>query len=210
MDDIDHDDDDATATDDIAATMPDPFSAVLLLLDAVADPKTTKSLVRNLAKLTRQITDAETKLSGLQASAAEIAGRLERDIGELQQREAALDAREREREAALAEAREQLVEREQKIARLERAWRNLGEPADVLSGLRAPEFSSLQKARAAHGRPPGRPLDPLLFAEQDSESDAAIDAIIRRDVGDSRSDHLGLPFASSSLSRSTEHKRGAA
>jgi hypothetical protein len=38
----------------------------------------------------------------------------------------------------------------------------------------------------------------------------AIDALIKRDAGDERSDHLGNAFAPSSLTRSTEHKRGVA
>jgi hypothetical protein len=78
-----------------------------------------------------------------------------------------------------------------------------------MSGFRSPEFSPLQKARLAHGQQPGRDPDRLLFSEPDAAPDHGIDAYIRRDVGDARSDAQGNAFAPSTLTRSTEHKRGA-
>jgi hypothetical protein len=56
---------------------------------------------------------------------------------------------------------------------------------------------------------PGRNVDPL-FSEPDAEPDHVIDAYIRRDVGDQRSDAQGNAFAPSSLTRDVSHKRGAA
>jgi hypothetical protein len=74
-----------------------------------------------------------------------------------------------------------------------------------MSGLRSAEHSPLQKARMAHGRPPGRDLDPL-FSEPDVVP-AAIDAMIRRDVGDETSDSQGNHFAAAStLRRDLSHK----
>jgi hypothetical protein len=72
--------------------------------------------------------------------------------------------------------------------------------------LRSPEFSPLQKARMAHGQPPGKDPDRLLFSEPAAAPAAQIDALIRRDVGDERSDAQGNAFAPSTLTRSISHK----
>jgi hypothetical protein len=203
MSDYDHD------TDDTEPTMVDPFAVVIELCHVAANPKAAEAVLKKLRRANSAAAAAEQRC-------AVAAAKLEQREAELAARAAALDVREAaiaEREAgiesSLADARDELVEREQNIARLETAWHNLGEPADVLSGFRSPEYSPLQKARMAHGQQPGKDPDRLLFAEPDAAPAAQIDALIRRDVGDARSDAQGNAFAPSTLTRSTEHKRGA-
>jgi hypothetical protein len=196
--------DDDTDTDDTEdySTVADPV-LIALELCKLANNKTVATAIKKLRRLDRQFAEAQAKLAAIEGQAAELVARAERDVAAIRD-----DAARRLEAAATAEG--ELEQREQRIARLENAWRNLGEPQDVLSGLRSPEFSPLQKARMAHGRPPGKDLDPLFFSEPDAAPSAAIDALIRRDVGDEHSDHLGNSFAASTLTRSVEHKRGAA
>jgi hypothetical protein len=196
--------DDDTDTDDTEdySTTADPVLVALELCRIASNPKTIASAVKRLRRLDRQYADAETKLVAIEVQARELVARAERDVAAIR------DDAQRRLEAAAA-AEQELEQREQKIARLENAWRFIGEPADVMSGFRAAEYSPLQKARMAHGHPAGKDVD-LLGLSQRAEPTVAIDALIKRDVGDERSDHLGNAFAPSSLTRSTEHKRGAA
>jgi hypothetical protein len=192
--------------------MVDPVAAAIAFTDLVdqwtklyklaIDNKANKARLRAAAKLNRQIADAEAKLVAIEADAAAIVTKAENAVKAIHD-----DAQ--WRLDVVESAEQELVEREQKIARLEAAWRGLGEPQDVLSGFRSAEYSSLQKARMAHGQPPGRDPDRLLFSKPDAAPDQDIDAYIRRDVGDARSDAQGNAFAPSTLTRSTEHKRGA-
>ena len=214
---IDQDDEIDTAensddTEDYSApAMVDPVAAAIALSDLAdklyklyslaTNSKANKARLRAFAKLNRQIADAEAKRVAIEADAAAIVAKVESEVKAIRE-----DAQRRLDAAAAAE--QELVQRAAKIARLENLWRLLGEPADVLSGFRSPQFSPLQKARAAFGLPAGRDPDPLNFSV-DAEPDAAIDALIKRDVGDERSDHLGGAFAPSTLTRSLEHKRGA-
>ena len=208
-------DDNTDDTDDTDAIgtpmMVDPVAAAIALTNladqlyrlhkSAINSKANRARLRALAKLDQRIADAEAKRAAIEADAAAIVTKAENAVK-------AIHDEARRRLDAVESAEQELVEREQKIARLEAAWRLLGEPADVMSGFRSPEYSPLQKARLAHGQPAGR--DRLLFAEPDAAPDHGIDAYIRRDVGDKRSDSQGNRFAPSSLTRSTEHKRGAA
>jgi hypothetical protein len=206
------DDTDDIDIDDIDTPMVDPVAAAIALSDLAdklyklyslaTNGKAPKARLRAFAKLNRQIADAEAKRTAIEADAAAIVAKVESEV------KAIHDEAQRRLDAAAA-AEEELAQRAQKIIRLENAWRFIGEPADVMSGFRSAEYSPLQKARMAHGQPAGKDPDPFGFV-QDAEPTAAIDALIRRDVGDERSDHLGNAFAPSSLTRSTEHKRGAA
>jgi hypothetical protein len=213
---VDHDDEiDVSANDDIDDTddimpMVDPVAAAIALTD-LADSlhklyklaltnKTKKARLRVLAEIDRQAADAVVTRDEARREAAAIVEAAQAEVKAMQEAAA-------QRLNAAAAAEIELVEREQKIARLEAAWRLLGEPETVLRGFQSPEYSPLQKARMAHGQLPGRNLDPL-FSEPDAAPDR-IDAYIRRDVGDERSDAQGNRFSPSSLTRSTEHKRGA-
>ena len=178
----------------------DRFADAIALCQ-IAKNKTVATQLKRLRRVNRQIIDAEAKVIAAEKYAAEIVAKAERDVKAIRDEAQA-------RLAAAEAAEADLGTREKRISALEAAWRNLGEPADVLSGFRSPQFSPLQKARAAFGLPAGRDPDPLNLSV-DAESDAAIDALIKRDVGDERSDHLGGAFAPSTLTRSLEHKRGA-
>ena len=175
---------------------------LIALSKFVANAKNIELRARALAKLNRFIRDGEARLAAVQAQAAAMVAKAESEVKAIYE-----DAR---RRLDAAEAAEQdVVQREKNIARLEAAWRNIGEPADVMSGFRSPEYSPLQKARISHGHLPGKDPDCLLFSEPNAAPDHGIDAYIRRDVGDARSDAQGNAFAPSTLTRSTEHKRGA-
>jgi hypothetical protein len=192
---MDHDDD----TD--ANSMPDPFVLAIELCRIAANAKTIEPALKRLRRVGADIDKAEQKLSRLQAEAVgivESAHAQARTIHDEAQRR--LDA---------AEAAEQeLVEREHKIARLETAWRNLGEPADVMSGFRSPEFSPIQKARLAVGQPAGRDPDRMLFAEPDAAPAMPIDAL--SDTSDDpRADRQGAPFLGE-LTRDVSQKRKSA
>jgi hypothetical protein len=210
---VDHDDelDDTDNTDDIMP-MVDPVAAAIALSDLAdklyklynlaTNNKANKARLRAFAKLNRQIADAEAKRVAIEADAAAI-------VAKAQSEDQAIREDAQRRLDAIASAEAELVEREQKIARLEAAWRFIGEGADVMSGFRSPEYSPLQKARISHGQAPGKDPDIYGFSQDAEPAAAAIDALIRRDVGDARSDAQGNTFAPSTLTRSTEHKRGA-
>ncbi|MGA8699652.1 MAG: hypothetical protein WB689_38675 [Xanthobacteraceae bacterium] len=190
--------------DDSAAHYPaaDPFLVALQLCQIATSAKSIAPALKRLRKLGRDIEAAERKLAAVEAQAAELLAKAERDAAVIHEAAA-------QRLEAAAVAEEELVLREQKIARLEAAWRYIGEPADVMSGFRAPEHTALQKAKLAHGQQPGRDPDVHLFT-QDAEPVVAIDALIRRDVGTETTDAQGNAFASSTLRRDLSHKRGAA
>jgi hypothetical protein len=199
----DHDAGNHDNHDDMADFLDHFATAIIALRDLALNAKIKPAQIKKLARLERRVTDSQAKLAVVEVQARELVARAEHDVAAIR------DDAQRRLEAAAA-AEQELVEREQKIARLEAAWRNIGEPQDVMSGFRSPEYSPLQKARISHGQQPGKDPDRLLFVEHDAASDQDIAAYIRRDVGGARSDSQGNAFAPSTLTRSTEHKRGAA
>ena len=199
-DDHDHEDDDQGGSE-IFLVLELLAEAIIAARDLALSAKIKPAALKKLAKLNRQFADAQAGLVAVKAQAAAIVAKAQADV-------AAIHEEAQRRLEAAAAAEQEVAQSKQKIARLESLWAPLGEPADVLSGFRSPQFSPLQKARAAFGLPAGRDPDPLNLSV-DAESDAAIDALIKRDVGDERSDHLGGAFAPSTLTRSLEHKRGA-
>jgi hypothetical protein len=201
---MDHDDD----TDDLSSPALDRITAAIAFVDLAADlydlavnAKVYKAGLRKQARLEKENIAAEQTLAAATTQAAELVAKAHKEVEAIHEAAA-------QRLDAAETAEQDLCERERRIQVLEAAWRNLGEPQDVLSGFRSPELSPLQ-ARRAHGLPPGKDPDPL-FSEPDAVPAAQIDALIRRDVGDERSDAQGNAFAPSTLTRSTEHKRRAA
>jgi hypothetical protein len=179
----------------------DPFTAALELC-RIANNKTVATGLKKLRRVNRQIAEAEAKVMAAEAKAAALVANAERDVAAIHEAVA-------QRLEAAATAEEELAQHEQKIARLEAAWRYIGEPADVMSGFRAPEHTPLQKARLGHGQQPGR--DPDIYGlSQPDAAPARIDALIRHDAGEERSDAQGNAFAPSTLRRDLSHKRGAA
>jgi hypothetical protein len=62
-------------------------------------------------------------------------------------------------EAQQAEA--SVERRREHIAKLEAAWKNLGEPDEVVRGFQSPQYSALEKAKRAHqGQPVTEPSPP--------------------------------------------------
>jgi hypothetical protein len=196
---IDHDDDDidtAADADAEANYLPDPFSLALELCRIAAKPATYAAAVKKLRKVGRDILVAEKKLAAVQAEAAGIVDAAQAEVKAMQEAAA-------QRLDVAATVEHELVEREQKIARLENAWRNLGEPETVLRGFQSPQFSPLQKARMGHGLPPGKDPD-LLFSEPDAPPPMRIDAL--SDTSDDpHADRQGAPFLGE-LTRDVAHK----
>ena len=200
----DHDD-----TENLSTPALDHINAALALVDLAGEfydmalnAKVYKSRLKKLAALEKKNAAAEAKLAAAEAKAAELVAKAESDV-------AAIHDEARQRLEAAESAEQDLCERERRIQILEAAWRYISEPQDVLSGFRSPEFSPLQKARMAHGQPPGKDLDIHGFSEPDA-APARIDALIRHDAGDERSDAQGNAFTPSTLRRDLSHKRGAA
>jgi hypothetical protein len=209
--DNDHDHDHDTDIDDIdTPAMVDPVAAAIALSDLAdklyklyslaTNSKANKARLRAFAKLNRQIADAEVKRVAIEADAAAIVAKVENEVKAIRE-----DAMRRLDAAAAAE--QELEQREAKIVQLENSWRNLGEPADVLSGFRSPQYSPLQKARLAVGQQPGKDPDPLGFA-QDAEPDLRID-IVSDTHHDPHADRHGAPFLGE-LTRDVSHKRQGA
>ena len=193
---MDHDD-----TEDFSTPASDRFADALALCRLAWDAQKTKASLKKLRKLEKDIAAANTKLAAAEAKAAELVANAERDGKALH------DEAQRRLEAAES-AEQELAQREQKIARLEAAWRYIGEPGDVLSGLRSPEYSSLQKARMAHGQPPGKNPDRLFSAEPDAAPAMRIDAL-SDSSDDPAADRHGTPFLGE-LTRDIHHKRRGA
>jgi hypothetical protein len=205
-------DDDIDNTDDTGPPMMvDPVAAAIALTNladqlyrlhrSAINSKANRARLRALAKLNRQIADAEAKLAAIEADAGAIVTKAENAVK-------AIHDEAQRRLDAVESAEQELVEREQKIARLEAAWRFIGEPADVMSGFRSPEFSPLQKARLAHGHPPGKDPAQFLFSEPDAAPAMRIDAM--SDTSDDpNADRHGAPFLGE-LTRDVSHKRRSA
>ena len=197
MNDNDHDDDGDQGGSEIFLVLELLAEAIIAARDLVLNAKIKPAALKKLAKLNRQFADAQAGLVAVKAQAAEIVAKAQADV-------AAIHEEARRRLDAAAAAEQELAQREAKIARLENSWRNLGEPADVMSGFRSPEFSPLQKARMAHGRPPGKDVDVLGLA-QDAEPDLRID-IVSDTHDDPNADRHGAPFLGE-LTRDINHKR---
>jgi hypothetical protein len=176
----DDDTDDTDNTEDYSTmAMVDPVAAAIALSDLAerlcklynlaTNSKANKARLRALAKLNRRIADAEAKLAAIEADAAEIVTKAENEVRSIHE-----DAQ-RRRDAAES-AEQDLRERERRIQIFEADWRFVGEAADVISGRRSAEHSPLQKARMAHGLPPGKDPDPLFFSEPDAALAGQIDA----------------------------------
>jgi hypothetical protein len=209
----DQDDDEQIddAEDFSAPAVVDPVAAAIAFTD-LADSfyrvyklaltnKTKKARLRALAELDRQAADAVATRDAARREAAAIVEAAQAEVKAMQ--EAAT-----QRLEAAAAAEGELALREQKIARLESAWRNLGEPQDVLAGFKSPQFSAVQKARTAHGLPPGKNVDPLFLSEPDAAPAMRIDALSDTS-DDAAADRHGAPFLGE-LTRDVSHKRGAA
>jgi hypothetical protein len=195
-------------TEDLSTPALDSITAAMALCDLSArfydmavNNKVYKAALKKLRRLQRDIAAAEQKLSRLQPEAAGI-------VEAAQAQAVAIHDEARQRLDAAGVAEQEVAEREQKIARLEAAWRYFREPDDVISGFRSPEFSPLQKARLAAGQPPGKDPDRFLLSEPDAAPALPID-LLSDTSDDPRSDRQGAPFIGE-LTRDVSHKRKSA
>jgi hypothetical protein len=135
--------DDVFTNEQNNAAPPDAYAVLVDLLALVADAKAAKRRLRELRQAEAALVAARGELDDAQL---EHEVKWAKDRAELEAERAAVQKR-----ALAVAAREASVEaRHQTIAKLERAWRNLGEPESVISGFQAPEFSAIEKARRAH------------------------------------------------------------
>jgi hypothetical protein len=201
MNDNDHDDDGDQGGSEIFLVLEHFADAIIALRDLVLNAKVKPAALKKLARLNRQYADVQAKFANVEADAAQIVAKAQADV-------AAIHEQAQRRLEAAATAEDELVQREAKIARLENSWRNLGEPADVMSGFRSPEFSPLQKARLAHGRPPGKDVDVLGLSAQ-AEPDLHID-IVSDTHDDPHADRHGASFLGELTRDVSHHKRQGA
>jgi hypothetical protein len=187
--------------DDMADFLDHFATAIIALRDLALNVKIKPAEIKKRAKFERRVADSQVKLASVEADAAAIVARAEDAVKEIH-------AQAQARLAAVEAAEAELEQREKKLTAREQSWRGLGEPADVLSGFRSPEFSPLQKARLAHGLPAGRDPD-LLGLSQPAEPTVRIDAISDTH-DDPRADRHGAPFLGELTRDVSHHKRGAA
>jgi hypothetical protein len=89
----------------------------------------------------------------------------------------------RRRQIATLERKRSLEPRRDRLAKLHQSWRNLGEPPEVASGFKSPEFTPIQKARRAHGisaRPPAASPAEELPPDHWADGEFAAGATISR------------------------------
>jgi hypothetical protein len=169
---------------DDPAPASDTFAAAITLLGAAMDAKAVRQKVLHLQELQRQIPAAEAKLSRLQSEAA---GILEAARAEAERiRKEAADEIEEEKNY-LEHRGAQLAYGERYRAKLEAVRRSA--PNGILSAY------DEHQVRAD-------------LAREDAGG-TAVNALINRDMGDARSDHLGNVFVpGSTLTRDLSHKGG--
>jgi hypothetical protein len=127
-----------------AERAPDGFAVFEQMLKLIADPQSFAKRMGELKRSIEAVADGEAKLAVDRAAFQEH----ERTVrAELQTERAAVD----KRKLAVQAAEGMLSEREARIAALEKAWHNIGEPDDVRRGFQDPAVPALEKARRAHG-----------------------------------------------------------
>jgi hypothetical protein len=203
---MDHDDD----TDDKTATnhfMPDPFVLAIELCRIAANAKTIEPALKRLRKLGHDIEKAERKLAAVTAQAEQKQAELAEREAAVVAREAALDTRATEFESSLETARAELHEYYNSIAEADRHIRyRILSHADLLGGYN-PQLQDLPSWDVLKRLVVGLPDDPPPL-ERDVASYPRIDALSDT-FDDPNADRHGNAFLGS-LSRSIEHKRGAA
>ena len=172
-------------TEDFSTPASDRFADALDLCRLAWDSQKTKGRLEKLRKLNRDIAAAEAQLAGVKAQAAGILvaakAEAERIIKDVEDQT-------REQRNDLEHRESRLAYGERYSAKLEAARR--AAPGGVIS------MSDEHRIR-------------VQLAEEDAGS-INIGALIRRDVGDERSDAQGNAFTPSTLHRDVSHKRRGA
>jgi hypothetical protein len=125
----------------------DPLEVIGAMLTMINSARQCERRVREIRRETAAAVAAKAELATghaeLAAARAELASEraaLESDKADIEKRRLAVHA-----------AEGLLAERERRHAELEKAWADIGEPPEVLSGFRDAEFSALHKAKRARG-----------------------------------------------------------
>jgi hypothetical protein len=153
-------DDDTDDIDDTDYSMPDPFVTAIELCRIASSPKTIAAALKKLRKLGLAIDAAEAKLAAVQVQAAEIATKLETDVGALDERQRAFEARAVEFETSLHEAHATLRQHHARLSDTDRRirWRVLNS-ADLLAGFNE-QLQDLPDWPQIKQMVPGLPDDP--------------------------------------------------
>jgi hypothetical protein len=195
------------ADDDTAAanhSMPDPFVLAIELCRVAANAKTIEPALKRLRKLGHDIAKAQQKLAAITAQAEQKQTELAARAAAADERERALDARATEFESSLQEARDHLRGYYDSIAEADRHIRyRILSHADLLAGYN-PQLQDLPSWDVLKRLVVGLPDDPPPL-----ERDVARPPIDLSDTfSDPNADRHGNAFLGT-LTRSTEHKRGA-
>jgi hypothetical protein len=187
--------------------MPDPFVLAISLCQVAANAKAIEPALKRLRRLGRDLEKAEKKLAALTAQTEQTNAALDARAAAADERDRALDARATEFESSLQEARDNLAGYYNSIAEADRHIRyRILSHADLLGGYN-PALQDLPSWDVLKRLVVGLPDDPPPV-ERDVASYPRIDVF--SDVSDDpNADRHGNTFLGS-LSRSIEHKRGAA
>lgn len=134
------------AGDETPEPLVDNFAGLGQLIALMSDPAAAKSRMVELEGKLKEIAKAEQALTVRQAEFEQFERKTRAD---LERDSIALTERRNKCYAAEGE----LEERQARISKLEKAWKFLGEPSDVVSGHRSPERTPLEKAEFAFGQP---------------------------------------------------------
>jgi hypothetical protein len=197
------------ADDNTAAnhSMPDPFVLAISLCQVAANAKAIEPALKKLRKLGRDLEKAERKLAAVTAQAEQKQTELAARAAAIDERALALDARATEFESSLQEVRDNLAGYYNSIAEADRHIRyRILSHADLLGGYN-PALQDLPSWDVLKRLVVGLPDDPPPL-EREITSHLRIDAFSDT-FSDPHADRHGNAFLGS-LSRSIEHKRGAA
>jgi len=140
------------------------FDAVAALLKLVTEPNKAHALrFRELREQVAAAQAAERKLADARAALAAHEQKVRAELGAEKSEAEAQKSLWLKRLAALDSREAALDERGARIAKLENAWKNLGEPDTVITGFQDAEHTALQKAQRAHAGLPIR-SDPEFAA----------------------------------------------
>ena len=197
-------DDETEDTEDYSPPAPDRFADAIALCQ-IAKNKTIATALKKLRRVNRQIADAEAKVIAVQDQVEQKEAALAAREAKLDARDTAITRRENEFAASAQDVRDELREHHNRIEQAHRQLvYRLMSTAGILGNWNEnlqdlPTWEQLRRQIA------DLPADPPGLSAEPTE---AID-LIRRDVGDERSDHLGNAFAPSTLRRDVSHKRSA-
>jgi hypothetical protein len=155
------DDDQTIAADETPEPLVDNFAGLGQLIALMSDPAAAKARMLELEGKLKEIAKAEQALTARQVEFAEFE---KSSRAELDKASVALT----ERRNRCYEVEGLLEERQERISKLEKSWKYLGEPADVIARVRSPERTPLEKAEFAFGQPSNLTAEDHAWADRTS------------------------------------------